>query len=137
MPRNTFAASSESVLLGHEGWVTNVHWTNPSTLTTPKLLSCSADRSVIIWTCAQDNSYWTNETRLGEIGGSAGLGFFGALPGKDSRSVIAHDFSGSLLIWHQSGTSNIYTSGIGIGGHHKDVTALQWQPTGEWLMSAS
>lgn len=131
-----YSVEPESVLLGHEAWAVSLHWSSELFGDLPKLASASADRSLIIWAYSETTSLWLNEYRLGELGGPAGLGFFGALWGKESRSIMAHDWTGSMHLWKRSDDGSAWTSGVGLTGHYKEAMDLQWQPQGKWLLSA-
>lgn len=130
-----FACNSESVLLGHDAWVTGLHWQNRST-SIPALLSASADRSMILWKQDEASSLWLTSQRFGELGGT-NLGFFGALWGKDDRTVLAHGWGGSFHAWRQEENSEIWRSTVSISGHFDEVTSLAWEPKGEYLVSVS
>ena len=129
---STYAVTSESVLLGHENWVTDLHW-SPPTMPERKLLSASADRSLIIWEHSNSSSIWLNQTRFGELGGVAGLGFFGALWGKNGNEVLAHDWTGSFHRW--TSENQKWTAAVGIRGHWREVRGIEWQRNGHWLMT--
>jgi elongator complex protein 2 len=131
--KNLYSATSESVLLGHEGWVTDLRWNQPTEGRLPQLASTSADRSLIIW--EYSSSLWLNKSRLGELGGPSGLGFYGALWSPDSSSVFAHDWAGSMHIWTQR--DSFWEAGIGTSGHFRSVQAIDWQRDGKWLASTS
>ena len=140
MPINSsFACNSESVLLGHDNWVTGIHWNSNSSdeaASLPSLLSASADRSMILWTQDDSSSLWLTTQRFGEIGGT-NLGFFGALWGTRGHSVLAHGWGGSFHAWRKAQDSEMWTSVIPITGHHGEVTSLAWQPDGDYFISVS
>lgn len=142
--RSSFAVTSESVLLGHENWVTGLHWSpEPARDTgTPQLLSASADRSMILWTQDAASSVWLTAHRFGEIGGT-NLGFFGALFGSRGNTVLAHGWGGSFHTWRRSPESASasgsaqWTSVVSVTGHYDEVTSLAWEPEGDYLVSVS
>lgn len=136
-PSRHHSVEPESVLLGHEAWAVSLHW-SPILFEDdlPKLASASADRSLIIWSYSPATSLWLNEYRLGELGGPAGLGFFGALWGKQCQSIMVHDWSGSLHIWRRAPSANVWSAGVGLSGHFKETMDIEWQAQGKWLLSA-
>lgn len=131
-----YSVEPESVLLGHEAWVVSLHWSPNLFGSLPKLASASADRSLIVWSYSPSTSLWLNEHRLGELGGPAGLGFFGALWGSRGTSVMAHDWNGSLHLWKRMPDDNAWEPGVGLTGHFKEVMDLEWESHGRWLLSA-
>ena len=135
-----FSCSSEAVLLGHDSWVTGLHWApNDSTTSQLRLLSSSADRSMIMWTPAKDytdtaDMIWTSSKRFGEFASATNLGFFGALWGQDSRTVLAHGWGGSWHVWREEG--EVWEPIVATTGHFEGVKSLAWEPEGEFLLSA-
>ncbi|GAA5981676.1 hypothetical protein JCM11641_004211 [Rhodosporidiobolus odoratus] len=173
----TFSCASEAVLLGHDAWVTGLNWAPlPSTssaassrsLPPLQLLSTSADRSLILWTPlpsdtplsagAPSTSYtktsphasafvWTSIRRFGEFSSPTNLGFFGALWGKDGRSVMASGWGGSWHVWAlptlQPGQARDdegeeeWLPQVSTTGHLGAVRQVQWEPEGEYLLSCA
>lgn len=128
--------TSESVLLGHDGWVTGLHWQTDYTGPYPTLLSASSDRSMILWEQDVASQLWLTASRFGEIGGT-NLGFFGALFGKHNRSVIAHGWGGSFHCWRKGEENGAWKAIISPTGHFDEVSSLAWEPNGEYLVSVS
>ncbi|GAA6000085.1 hypothetical protein JCM10207_006046 [Rhodosporidiobolus poonsookiae] len=167
----TFSCSSEAVLLGHDAWVTGLNWaplpssssSSPSSSTSSppplRLLSTSADRSLILWTplpagaplasssalsaytqsSPHSSFVWTSTRRFGEFTSQTNLGFFGALWGKEGRSVLASGWGGSWHVWRD-------VAGDGEGewepqgaptGHLGAVRQVEWEPEGEYLLSCA
>jgi elongator complex protein 2 len=141
-----FSCSAEAVLLGHDSWVTGLHWSpissptsaTTTTITTLRLLSSSADRSLILWTpsaTTSTDSIWTNAHRFGEFASATNLGFFGALWGKDSKTVFAHGWGGAFHVWRtKEGVE--WDPIVAVAGHFEMVKSLAWEPEGEFLLSA-
>lgn len=129
-----FACNSESVLLGHDNWVTGLHWHHGDTGTIPRLLTASADRSMILWTQDPASSVWLTSHRFGEIGGT-NLGFFGALWGSKGDTVLAHGWGGSFHVWSKEKDMGVWSPVISISGHFEEVTSLAWEPEGEYLVT--
>ncbi|SCZ88370.1 BZ3500_MvSof-1268-A1-R1_Chr2-1g04366 [Microbotryum saponariae] len=158
----SFACASEAVLLGHDAWVTGLRW---SPLVDPKdglrLLSASADRSMILWTPtpvvatsvpdedtsqsstlkgASSSSIWTSSRRFGEFSSATNLGFFGALWGFNARTVLANGWGGSWHAWRrkeaEEGEAESWDPIVATTGHFGEVRCAEWEPEGEYLMSA-
>lgn len=135
------SVSLEALLIGHEGWVTNVHW-SPSELypnSAPRLLSTSADNSMIIWSTEPTTSIWTSGQRFGEIGGR-GLGLFGGVwaVGETNVSVVANGWNGGIHRWTTERAlleEADWLPDIAPTGHALAVKGIQWDPAGEYLLS--
>lgn len=129
-----FSVSLESVLQGHEGWVSSVHW--HKTESTLQLLSSSADKTLIIWTPDSDG-IWTEKVRTGEVGGN-GFGFFGAKFSPDGKSIIGHAYYGSLHRWNRDADNDrLWSPAIVASGHFAAVQDLVWEPHGKFLVTVS
>lgn len=130
---------AESVLLGHENWVTGVHWHNQQGKI-PRLLTASADRSMMMWGLDPATKIWLNTNRFGEIGGT-NLGFFGALWGAQGKTIYAHGWGGSFHVWknvqEQDQDQESWKSRLSISGHYGHVTSLAWEPEGKYIVSVS
>ncbi|GAA5979745.1 hypothetical protein JCM5350_002033 [Sporobolomyces pararoseus] len=149
-----FSCSSEAVLLGHDAWVTGLNWAPLSTSSTPstsssanpglRLLSASADRSMILWTPLQTNdlttsatsTLWTSQHRFGEFSSVTNLGFFGALWGRETETVLASGWGGSWHVW-DSRSEGEWEPRVATTGHLGKVCQVVWEPEGEYLLSAS
>lgn len=154
-----FSCASEAVLLGHDAWVTGLNWSpvpspsviSDSTTTNPglRLLSASADRSMILWTPLQTNdlatsatsTLWTSQHRFGEFSSVTNLGFFGALWGKETRTVLASGWGGSWHVWDDRSPRGTSGEGeweprVATTGHLGKVSQVVWEPEGEYLLSA-
>ncbi|GAA5950694.1 hypothetical protein JCM21900_000482 [Sporobolomyces salmonicolor] len=153
-----FSCSSEAVLLGHDAWVTGLNWaphlpapassasSAPSSL---RLLSSSADRSMILWapvttldpSTSASSTTWTSTRRFGEFTSATNLGFFGALWGKGTRSVLASGWGGSWHVWQQQdereGGEGEWEPQVAVSGHLGAVKQVKWEREGEYLLSAS
>ncbi|WVQ98910.1 hypothetical protein IAU59_006041 [Kwoniella sp. CBS 9459] len=132
----------EALLVGHESGLTNVHWSPSGPSSAPVLLSSAADNSLIIWTPSSTSTstdgIWVPEHRFGAIGGR-GLSFYGALWGKDAKSVLASGWNGGWEQWVQSedGSGVGWEVESGLNGHHGEVQSVAWDPRGEYLLSVS
>ncbi|ORY89477.1 WD40-repeat-containing domain protein [Leucosporidium creatinivorum] len=153
-----FSCSAEAVLLGHDAWVTGLHWAprpmdDPNAPAPLQLLSASADRSMILWTPEESAvdpssstaptkaSIWTSARRFGEFSSATNLGFFGALWGTMGRSVLASGWGGSWHVWRckeeEEDLENAeWEPVVAVAGHFAAVKSVQWEPEGEYLLSA-
>ncbi|KAJ9104212.1 hypothetical protein QFC19_004029 [Naganishia cerealis] len=157
-----YGINLEALLIGHEGWVTNVHWSpnllspTSDTAATPRLLSTAADNSMIIWAPEPRTAVWLAQHRFGEMN-AKGLGLFGALwavedepsAGKDENtvpvSVLANAWNGGFQRWRAQVSrddpaeqeSEQWESEVAPTGHGLAVKDLAWDPAREYLVSVS
>eukprot|EP01038_Epipyxis_sp_PR26KG_P004240 gene4240-6019_t len=107
----------ESVLIGHEDWITSVNWFQPIVSNSDnvannqvdelRLFSTSMDRNMVIWTPSQESGgIWCPITRMGDIGGALGgsiggnlLGFVDSCLSPDGTMLIAVGYGGSFHLW--------------------------------------
>ena len=62
------------------------------------LVSCSMDKTMIVWRPSQDgDGVWTDSVRVGEVGGNT-LGFFGC-QWVGSDHLLGYSFNGALHSW--------------------------------------
>ncbi|WWD16158.1 hypothetical protein CI109_100583 [Kwoniella shandongensis] len=126
----------EALLVGHESGLTNVHW-SPHT-PAPILLSSASDNSLIIWapseTSTSTDGIWVPEHRFGAIGGR-GLSFYGAIWGKDGRSVMAGGWNGGWEMWAEE--DGVWEVKKGLNGHFGPVQSVTWDHRGEYLLSVA
>ena len=73
--------------------MTNGVLTNPL-----RLLSCSMDKTMIVWSQDRSTGLWLDQVRVGEMGGNT-LGFYGCQFGNGGLSIIAHGYQGALHLW--------------------------------------
>ncbi|XP_077281118.1 elongator complex protein 2 [Temnothorax americanus] len=139
----------ESVLCGHESWVYGVHWqpveSGRGTVNrrTMQLLSCSMDKTMIIWKPDEiTNGMWTEAVRVGKVGGNS-LGFYGCKfspkcpNGPHGQHILAYGYRGSFHIWKWSRERNKWLPHPAPGGHFSEVVDLCWDPKGRFLITAS
>lgn len=117
----------ESVLSGHEGWIFGVHWHKEEL----KLLSCSLDKSMIIWEPDMNSGMWIERLRVGEVGGNT-LGFYGCKFSPNGNIILAHGFHGSFHSWEYSHENNWVPRRVP-GGHFSAVVDLCWDPKGRFV----
>lgn len=140
-----------AVLLGHDTWVTSLHFSPASSFSASRplqLLSSSADNSLILWsptppTASSDLStqslssagIWFALHRFGQVS-VKGLGFFGALWGEDGREVMASGWAGGWNIWRESEDGK-WEERMGPTGHFDQVKAVTWggRECREWILS--
>lgn len=158
-----FSCASEAVLLGHDAWVTGLNWaptlpsssSSASSTSSLRLLSASADRSLILWTplpsgaalpsssltassappSSSNASVWTSTRRFGEFTSSTNLGFFGALWGLGARTVLASGWGGSWHVWREAPDGE-WVPQVAVSGHLGAVRQVVWEGEGEYLLSA-
>ncbi|KAJ1526983.1 hypothetical protein ONE63_008528 [Megalurothrips usitatus] len=143
-----WAATVDSVLAGHEGWVYSVCWhprvSNELGKETQPLclLSASLDKTMLVWSPGSEDveddgdCVWLERARVGEVGGNT-LGFYGCQFAPDGKSILAHGYHGSFHLWHHNKDGEIWLPGLTVGGHFDEVTDLSWEPSGKFVISVS
>lgn len=115
--------------MGHDDWVNSVAWHSSAC----RLVSASADKTIIIWEPDDHSLSWIPKYRLGEMGGHT-LGFRSAVFANNGM-VIANGFHGALQQWELVNQS--WNPVIGSSGHQKSVQQCAWDPSGSYLLTAS
>lgn len=157
----------DAVLMGHEDCVWGLYWAPK----TPKyggyhissdleLLSCSMDKTLIIWRPnitddSNDESYissvsgglggmWINVAQIGDLGGET-FGIYNALWYKNLKSdkldIITTTYHGAIQHYvaiedEETGVNSWNFCG-GITGHYDSVRDAKWDPTGSYLLTVS
>lgn len=130
-----YKVALESVLSGHDGWITGLDWHHQRDGGLA-LLSSSMDKTLIIWALTEDG-VWSEKIRVGDVGGNS-LGFLGTKFSADGLSIFGHGFHGGLYMWHQSPADlKLWTPGVIVGGHAADTRDLAWDPSGTLLYTVS
>ncbi|XP_077165816.1 elongator complex protein 2 isoform X2 [Paroedura picta] len=136
----SFAVTLDSVLAGHENWVSAVHW-QPSFLTDGRreqpmrLLSASMDKTIILWAPEEESGVWLEQVRVGEVGGNT-LGFLDCCFSPDGTMVLAQAFHGALHLWKRTSVNKQeWTSEVVITGHFNSVQDVSWDPEGEFIIT--
>ncbi|KAK9352345.1 WD40-repeat-containing domain protein [Lipomyces doorenjongii] len=134
----------DALLMGHDDWIFSLAW-HPYTKDM-RLLSASADSTLMIWTPDETSGIWTSHARLGDLSikgassatGSSG-GFWVALwDQKPVPSWIATvGKSGGWRVWTAEKETERWTPKVAITGHAREVTGLAWAPGGEYLLTTS
>ncbi|KRZ78691.1 Elongator complex protein 2 [Trichinella papuae] len=120
---------NDATLVNHEQAVYGVRWCPGDN---KKLVSCSVDKSVIIWKYDMQLNSWCEEKVLGEVGGQA-AGFYGIMFSPDGQSVMAHSFDGSLHCWKCD--QGNWKSVIMPSGHARRVRDVDWDSRGQYIVS--
>ncbi|KRY69312.1 Elongator complex protein 2 [Trichinella pseudospiralis] len=120
---------NDATLVNHEQAVYGVKWCPGDN---KKLVSCSVDKSVIIWKYDMQLNCWCEEKVLGEVGGQA-AGFYGVMFSPDGQSVMAHSFDGSLHCWKCDQEN--WKSVIMPSGHARKVRDVDWDSRGQYIVS--
>lgn len=131
-----FAVNLETVLCGHECWVTEVKWHLSQEEDGKEklyLLSSSMDKTIILWEPLDD--IWNEAVRFGEVGGNA-IGFIGCSSVTERNVIIGYSFNGAVSFW-QKEESGQWTTSVPITGHFNEVTDLVWEPRGEYFLTCS
>lgn len=137
----------DALLIGHEDWVTSIHFMRANTQGIVQLFSTSMDRNMIIW--GPDHSSgglgtWIPLTRMGDIGGTLGgsvgqnlLGFIGGTLNVDGDSILGIGYGGSFHLWKQKSDGR-WTPELFLTGHFASVNDIVWQPRfGNYLVTVS
>lgn len=152
-----YAVLLESLLVGHEDWVTSVTWmpmvsTKDSEEVEYRLFSTSMDRNMVIWSPdASAGGVWVPSVRMGDIGGALGgsiggnlLGFVGGCVSPSGASLMGVGYGGSFHLWTQDTFSQAGEKGrwapVPFGsGHFGSVNDLCWcdDATGPYLTTIS
>lgn len=120
----------ESVLISHECSVTSLEWTRFGGKL--QLVSCSLDSTLCIWE-HQENA-WTVESRLGQFIGNKNA-YFDAKADSQFQHLIALNYTGAVLIWKWSPEK--FALRESFNGHASEVNGIEWNHTGDFLVSVS
>uniref|UniRef100_A0A0N4Z1M9 Elongator complex protein 2 n=1 Tax=Parastrongyloides trichosuri TaxID=131310 RepID=A0A0N4Z1M9_PARTI len=129
--RSSWKVTVETILAGHEGWIYSIQW-HPFKMA---LLTCSIDKSIMIWEPIDDRGIWLEEHRLGEIGGQA-VGYYGAVFGRNGNEVIANSYYGGLYCWGMNEDEE-WVSLKMPSGHSGSVTDVDWDPRTNFVITCS
>lgn len=134
------AIQFDTIIFGHDDWISDLQW-HPTQV---RLLSSSADSTVMIWEADASSGVWVSTTRLGELAikgastaaGAAG-GFWGSKwiiqPQRDL--IVTNGKTGSFRCWQSKADSYVQIDAV--TGPLKDVTDVEWSPNGDYLLVTS
>jgi elongator complex protein 2 len=138
----------DALLLGHEDWITSVHWKraiNGTVNSNLQLFTTSMDRNMIIWKPdTQLGGVWQPITRFGDIGGTLGgsiganlLGFINGNVSSDGTAVLGVGFGGSFHLWKHNMSLDRWFPEPYLSGHFGSVNDISWATDGSYLISVS
>ncbi|PGG97870.1 elongator complex protein 2 [Blastomyces parvus] len=139
-----YSVTFEALLFGHEDWVYTVAWNSDPK--NPKLLSASADSSLVIWESDPVSGVWYSAARMGEISAQKGSttatgstgGFWIGLWSPRGDTVVSLGRTGSWRLWEYESESDLWVQNIAVTGHVRSVNGIEWEPTsGGYLLSTS
>ncbi|KAF5113620.1 hypothetical protein DV495_001370 [Geotrichum candidum] len=141
-----YSIKFDALIIGHDDWVYSLQW-HPTEI---KLMSASADSSVMLWIPDLTSGVWLCATRLGEIsskGASTATGSYGGIwystwIGSDNSNIVSLTNMGSWKHYTLDDISStkeneIWNSKNGITGHVKSVTDIAWSPQGNYVLTTS
>jgi elongator complex protein 2 len=120
----------ESVLISHECSVTSLCWTRFGGEL--QLASCSLDSTICLWSAQQHA--WHVTSRLGQFLGNKNA-YFDCITDPLSTRLVALNFTGAVLIWEWRGDKFVLRPSF--SGHCGEVSSLEWNHSGDFLVSAS
>ncbi|KAK9466442.1 WD40-repeat-containing domain protein [Lipomyces arxii] len=133
-----------ALLMGHDDWIFSLAW-HPSP-TDRRLLSASADSSLMIWQPDDESGIWLSQGRFGDVStkgassatGSSG-GFWVALWDQKmcSNWIATIGKSGGWRVFASESESDRWTPITAATGHAREVTGISWAPGGEYLLTSS
>lgn len=140
-----FAVHLEALLIGHEDWVTSVHWLpRIEGSSTQPIFSTSMDRNMIVWLPDPTSGIWVPATRMGDVGGTLGgsvganlLGFVSGVVSPHENRVLGIGYGGSFHLWAEETKSKKWRAMPFLSGHFGAVNDLAWSHSGNLLFTGS
>ncbi|KAK9463378.1 WD40-repeat-containing domain protein [Lipomyces oligophaga] len=139
-----YAIVFDALLIGHDDWIFSISW--DPTPARMRLLSASADSSLMIWAPDETSGIWVSQGRLGDLSikgassatGSSG-GFWSALwdPRAHPKWVATVGKSGSWRVWGLNREDERWIPKVAVSGHTRESTGLSWSPDGGYLLTTS
>jgi len=147
------AVNFDTIIMGHDDWISSLCW-HPTEM---RLLSASADSSIMIWEPDPISGVWISKVRLGEMaikGASTATGSSGGFwcsrwiidKAEKRELILANGKTGSFRCWYRESendntetgpTSSIYLQNASITGPTEKVTDVEWSKSGEYLLATS
>ncbi|KAK9239948.1 WD40-repeat-containing domain protein [Lipomyces kononenkoae] len=142
--RSEYAIVFDALLMGHDDWIFSLAWhPNPKDM---RLLSASADSTLMIWTPDEASGIWASHARLGDLSikgassatGSSG-GFWVALWDQKLEPgwIATIGKSGGWRVWTAANETQRWAPKGAITGHAREATGLAWAPGGDYLLTTS
>lgn len=137
--------SFESLIMGHDDWVTGLQWIPASPSRKLQLLSLSADTALIVWEMDEESGIWVTASRLGELsikgastatGSSGGFWSCAWFESGDSQSILASGRTGAIRAY-KSEQRNSWEPVLGVTGAVLEITDLVWSKDGTYILSTS
>ena len=139
-----FAFYLEALLIGHEDWVTSVHWLPRREATPQPIFSTSMDRNMILWLPDPTSGIWVPVTRMGDVGGTLGgsvganlLGFVSGAVSPYENKVLGVGYGGSFHLWTEGHKSKKWNATPFLSGHFGAVNDVAWSRSGNLLFTGS
>ncbi|KAJ0114937.1 WD repeat domain-containing protein [Diaporthe amygdali] len=139
-----YSVTFEALLFNHDDWIYSARWSR-SEQGVLRLLSASADNSLVIWECDPSSGIWVPDVRLGEISREKGAttatgsigGFWTGLWSPSGSAILTIGRTGSWRRWDWNAETCTWDQGVAVSGHTKAVTGLAWARSGDYLLSTS
>ena len=142
--KTVFSISLEALLIGHEDWVTSVHFLPFPVAGIRPLVSTSMDRNIIIWLPDPTSGIWVPSTRMGDVGGTLGgavganlLGFVSGTVSPHENMILGVGYGGSFHLWAEEKLSKKWVPKPFVTGHFGAVNDAVWSSHGQLLLTAS
>lgn len=135
----------DALIVGHEDWVTSIHFILGDETNKLRLFSTSMDRNFIIWS-PDERGIWVPMTRMGDIGGTLGgsvgqnlLGFVDGTLNEKGNRLLGIGYGGSFHLWKKIDNENRWNPEFYHTGHFSSVNDITWNTSdiGCYLVSVS
>jgi elongator complex protein 2 len=140
----------DSVIEAHEDWVSALDWYPQSESEDAKsadpdlkLLSCSMDQTMSIWSPDPESGIWLNAVQVGQVGGhGTKLGLVHCAWSPDGKSILASSFNGSFHHWNLSQDDEDFSwkPTLSPSGHFDSIADANWNnsvPGSPFLLTVS
>ncbi|XP_014225348.1 probable elongator complex protein 2 [Trichogramma pretiosum] len=141
LAKQKYEITLDSILSGHDASVNGLQWNhgvdfNSTSEKTLKLLSCSQDKTAIIWKENKECKIWSDIARLGNISDNSSE-YYCCRMKYDGKSILITDYYGQLHLWEYEPDLNVWRPRVAPGGHFSNVVDLCWEPDGRYLITTS